>query len=201
MVIVAVYSVLEARLARGLNWAVLLVTATVPAIAPPPEVSVKLAVVSVEFFIASEKLADIVELSGMPVALFAGDVRVTVGRVVSGVAAVVKFQVKFDVSGLPAASLAVVVMVAVYWVLPKRLADGTKVAVVPLTFTVPPTAPPPVTRTKKLAVFTVEFVIASENTADTEAFKATSVAPLAGDLANTVGGVVSGAAAVMKCHV
>ena len=117
-----------------------------------------------------------------------------------GVAAVVvKFQLKLARSALPAASFAAVVMVAVYCVLPARLAVGVKVAVLPLTFTVPVTAvPPEVVASLKLAVVSVELVIASENVADTEEFSATPVAAFAGDVADTVGGVVSGAAAVVK---
>src|ERR1700754_1567556 len=93
-------------------------------------------------------------------------------------------------------------MVAVYCVLPANAADGVNRAVLPVTLTVPERLPPPDVRfTVKLAVFKVEFVIASENVADTEAFCATPVAPLVGDVDCTVGGVVSGAAAVVKVQV
>ena len=117
-------------------------TFTVPVTFAPPAVGrrVKLAVVSVEFVIASEKVADTEELSATPVASFDGDVADTVGGVVSGAAAVVKCQVKLAASALPAASFAAVVMVAVYCVLPARLAVGVNVAVLPLTFTVPVTS-------------------------------------------------------------
>jgi hypothetical protein len=44
----------------------------------------------------------------------------------------------------------------------------------------------------------VELVIGSEKVAEIEEFGATPVAPLAGKLADTVGGVVSRTAAVLK---
>jgi hypothetical protein len=98
--------------------------------------------------------------------------------------------------------LAAVVIVAVYWVVPLSAADGVNVAVLPLTLTVPLTAvPPEVVASVKLAVVSVEFVIGSENVADTGALSATPVAALAGEVADTVGGVVSGAAAVVKFQV
>src|SRR5882672_10739309 len=145
VVIVAVYCVLPARLAVGVNVAVWPLTFTVPVTVAPPAVGrrVKLAVLSVELVIASEKVADTEEFSATPVAALAGDVEDTVGGVVSGAAAVVNCQVKFAASALPAASLAAVVMVAVYCVLPARLAVGVNVAVSPLTFTVPVTVAPP----------------------------------------------------------
>jgi len=152
--------------------------------------------------IASEKVADTEVVSATPVAAFAGDLADTAGGVVSGAAAVVNCQVKLAASALPAASLAVVEMVAVYRVLPARLAEGVNLAVLPLMLTAPGTAvPPAVCLRVKLAVLSVEFVIASEKLADTEEFSATPLAPLTGDVEDTVGGVVSGAAAVVNCQV
>ena len=117
-------------------------------------------------------------------------------------AVVVKLQVKLTASALPAASLAAVVIVAVYCVLATREADGVNVAVLPLTFTVPVTCvPPEVVASLKLAVVSVELVIASEKVADTEEFSATFAAAFAGLVEDTVGGVVSGAAAVVKLQV
>ena len=113
---------------------------------------------------------------------------------------VAKNQVKSAASALPAASLAAVVMVAEYWVLAARGADGVNVAVLPLTFTVPATGAPPEVATVKLAGFSVAFVIASENVADIGASSATSVALFAGEVADTAGGVVSRATAVVKVH-
>ena len=110
-----------------------------------------------------------------------------------------KAQLKATTRALPAASFAAVVMVAVYCVLPARVAKGENIAVLPLTFTVPVTvAPPAVGCRVKLAVLSVEFVIDSENAAKTEEFNTTPVAALAGDVADTVGGVVSG---VVNCQV
>jgi len=115
VVLVAVYCVLAARVADGVNLAVLPLTLTVPLTAAPPVgANVKLAVVSVALFIASEKLADTEALVATPVAALAGKVVDTVGGVVSGAAAVVKFQVKSAASALPAASVASAVIVAVY---------------------------------------------------------------------------------------
>ena len=96
--------------------AVLPVTLTVPLTDAPPGIvaSVKLALVSVEFVIASEKVADTEEFSVTPVAAFAGDVEDTIGGVVSRATPVVKFQLKLAASALPAESFASVVMVAAY---------------------------------------------------------------------------------------
>ena len=117
-------------------------------------------------------------------------------------AVVVKLQVKLTASALPAASLAAVVMVAVYCVLATREADGVNVAVLPLTFTVPVIGvAPEVVASLKLAVVSVELVIASEKVADTAEFSATPAAAFAGFVADTVGGVVSGAAAVVNPQV
>ena len=66
-----------------------------------------------------------------PVAPLAGTVAVTIGRVVSRVAPVVKVQTKLAASALPAKSLAPVVTVAVYAVRGARALAGVKVAVTP----------------------------------------------------------------------
>ena len=194
---------LPARLAEGISVAVLPLMLTVPVTAAPPvTLRVKLVVFRVELVIASEKLADTEEFSAMPVAVFAGDVEDTVGRVVSGAAAVVNCQLKSAPSVLPAASVTAASMVAVYWVLVERATDGVNVAVLPLTFTVPLiTAPPEVLTRVKLPLFSVLLVIDSEKVADTEEFVATPVAAFAGDVADTIGGVVSEAAPVVNLQV
>ena len=181
---------LGARLAEGANVAVLPVTLTMPVSAAPPAVGamVKLVGVSVELVIASEKVADTEEFIATPVAAFAGDMEDTVGGDVSRTAAVVKVQLKLAARGLPAASFAAVVMIAVYCVLAARSAEGVNVAVLPLTFTVPLTAPAPLASVK-LAVVSVESVIDLEKVADTDEFSATAVAALAGEVADTVGGM------------
>ena len=199
--IVALYCVPAARAAEGVNVAVLPLTFTMPATAARAVVvtSVKLAVVSVELVIGSEKVTDTEEFSATPVAPYPGEVADTVVGVVSGAAAVVNVHVKLAPRALPAASCAPEVMVAVYWVLAFSAADGVNVAVLPLMFTPPLIAAPPEVATRvKLAVVSVELVIGSENVADTEEFSAKPVAALAGDVADTVGGVVSGAAPVVK---
>ena len=103
---------------------------------------------------------------------------------------------------MPAVSVTPAAMVAVYCVLGARAEDGTNVAVLPLTLTVPASAIPcDVLATLKVAPFSVELVIASEKVADTEEFVATLFAPFAGEAEDTVGGVVSGAAPVVKRQV
>lgn len=190
----------RARFADGVSVAIVPLTFTVPATGVPLVVftSVKLAVLIEASFIASEKVTEIVEINATPFAPFAGEFADTVGGVVSGMAAVTKFQVNLTASALPAASRAAVVIVAVYRVLPARLAKGVNLAVFPLTFTVPAIGPPPAVARVKLVAFRVELVIASENVADTEELTGTPVAPLDGAVSDTVGGVVSGAAAVVK---
>jgi hypothetical protein len=202
VVMVAVYCVLPARGVDGVNVAVLPLTFTVPATTVPPEVvtTVKLAVLKVAFVIASEKVADTGEFSATPVAAFAGEVADTVGGVISRTAAVVNVELKLAASAFPAASFAAVVMVAVYCVIASRGAEGVNVAVLPLTVTMPGTAAPPEEVTVKLAVLNVAFVIASEKVADTVEFSVTPVAAFAGEMADTVGGVISRAAAVAKVH-
>ena len=195
---------LAARGAEGVNVAILPLTPTVPVIVAPPAAGLRvmLAVFNVEFVIGSEKVADIEEFVATPVATFAGDVVDTVGGVVSGAAAVVNCQVKSAASALPAASVTPAAMVAVYCVLAARAADGVNLAVLPLTLTVPLRAAPLVVVMRvKLAVFSVELVIGSEKVADTEEFVATPFAALAGDVEDTVGGVVSEATPVVKFQV
>jgi hypothetical protein len=81
------------------------------------------------------------------------------------------------------------------------LAEGVNRAVFPLTLTVPLTATlPDVLTNLKLEVERDEFVIASENAAEIDELIAMPDALLAGDVDDTVGGVVSGAAAVVKCQ-
>jgi hypothetical protein len=149
-------------------------------------------VLIVELVIGSENVAEIDELNATPVEALAGEVKETVGGIVSGAAPVVKVQVKLLASGLPARSCAAVVRVAVYCVLPTRLFKGTKVAVVPLAVTMPATGAPPDTgRSVKLVLFIVELLIASEKVTDMVAFSPTSVSSFAGDVSDTVGCVVS----------
>jgi hypothetical protein len=77
------------------------------------------------------------------------------------------------------------------------LLEGTNIAVSLLTFTGPVTAAPPAVGLRvKLAVLSVTLVIGSEKFADTEEFSVTPVAAFAGEVADTVGGVVSAAVGV-----
>jgi hypothetical protein len=170
---------------------------------PAGHASVKLAVVRVSGSIASLKLAEISVLSATPVAPATGTVELTVGAVVSGVAPVVKLQVKALARALPATSLATVVIVAVQMVLAGRLLDGVKVATLPLTAypTVPVLAVPAGHASVKLAVVRVSGSIASLKLAEISVLSATPVAPAAGTVELTVGAVVSGMAPVVKVQV
>src|SRR5213082_37879 len=117
----------------GFSVAILLLTSypTVPVTVPPGPVNLKLAVLIVKGSIASLKVALMVWLIGTAVAALAGTVTLTVGAVVSGVAPVVKLQLKSAASALPARSLAPVLTVAVYVVSGVRLPAGVKIAVKP----------------------------------------------------------------------
>src|SRR5437016_2831584 len=98
---------------------------------PSGPVTLKLAVLIVKGSIASLKMALMVWLIATAVSAPAGTVVFTGGGVVSGVAPVVKLQLKSVASALPARSLAPVVIVAVYAVRGARTLAGVKVAVTP----------------------------------------------------------------------
>jgi hypothetical protein len=194
---VAVYWVLPLRAADGVNVAVLPVMLTRPPIAVPSEAArVKLAVVRVEFLIASEKVADTEEFSATPVSAFAGDMADTVGGVVSGTAPVVKFQVKLAASALPAESIAPVVMAAVYGVIASRGADGVKVAELLVALTVPAIGEPACVVSLKVSLFNVGFNMTSEKVTVIAEFTGMLIAAFAGEVRDTVGGVVSRASVV-----
>ena len=82
-------------------------------------------------FMSSLNVAVIAVLFATAVAPGAGTVTVTVGRVVSGSAAVVKVHTKFAARPLPARSVAPLVTVAVNWVLSASVVGvvGVKIAV------------------------------------------------------------------------
>lgn len=189
---------LPPRAADGVNVAVLPLTLTRPLRAAPSDVfaTVKLAVVRVAFVIASEKVADTEEFSATPVAPFAGDVADTVGGVVSGTGPVVKFQVKFAASVLPAESVAPVVMVAVCGVIAARGAEGAKVAELLVATTVPATGKPAGVIRVKVLVFSVGFSMTSEKVTVVAEFTAMLIAAFAGEVEDTVGGIVSKAGVV-----
>jgi len=111
----------------------------------------------------------------------------------AGLVTVVNVHTKAVASALPAVSVTPEVIVATYCVSTARLAVGVNVAVFPLTLIVPPTGPPPPATSEKVALFSADGLIGSENVADTAAFRATPVAPFAGETETKVGGVVSGA--------
>ena len=96
------------------------------------QVTVKLAPLTVEGAISSEKTAETVVLVATPVvgpgAVVAGMVSVTLGRVVSGARPVSKFQIKLLARVRPVVSVAPVVIVAVQRLLAGKLAVGVKVA-------------------------------------------------------------------------
>ena len=196
VVIVAVYCVFAVSAAAGVTITVLPFTATVPAIRAPVPVrtSVTLAVVSVAFAIGSENVASTVGSSATDIAPSAGIVDVTVGATLSvgGAATVVNVATVLAASALPARSRTAVVIVIWYCVPAVNAGAGVNVAVFPLTDTEPVTgvADPIVTSWTLVAVMVLR-VIASENVTDTGEFSATPVAPSAGDIAVTVGAVVS----------
>ena len=163
----------------------------------------KLAVVRLSGSMASLKLAVTAVLSATAVAPLAGKTVLTIGGVVSGAAPVVKLQVNGTASGLPATSLAAVVMVAVHVVLEGSGLPGVKLATLPLVAyaTVPPMLAPEGQASVKLAVVRLAGFIASLKLAVTAVLIATVVAPLAGKTELTVGAVVSGAALVVKLDV
>ena len=193
-VMVAVYCVPATSATAGVNVAVLPTTLTVPFTAAPPPAgtSVKPDVVKVAVFIASENVAVTTVDAATFTALFTGLITEMVGGVTSAVAAVVNDQLAFAASALPARSVAAVVIVAVYCVPAVNAGAGVNVAVFPLTDTEPATgvADPIVTSWTLVAVMVLRL-IASENVTDTGEFSATPVAPSAGDIAVTVGAVVS----------
>ena len=139
VVIVAVNKVLVARMVVGANVAVVPARVTVPvtSVAPGP-VKVNVAALIVAGFMASLNVAEIVVLTGTPVAPLTGTVETTVGA-----AAVVKVQTKLAASPAPAGSFAPVVIVAVNRVPLARTVVGVKVAVEPAKVTAPATAVPP----------------------------------------------------------
>src|SRR5512146_2445034 len=191
VMIVAVYVVPFARGADGVKVAVAPLTETVP-VTPP--LTVNDAAVTLAGATASLNVAVIAEPTATSVALFAGLVEFTAGGVVSAAAVVVKVQVRLAARWFPATSVTAVVIVAVYVVPFARGADGVKVAVAPLTETVPVTPP----LTVNDAAVTLAGATASLNVAVIAEPTATPVALFAGLVELTVGGVVSAAAAVVK---
>jgi hypothetical protein len=89
----------------------------------------------------------------------------------------------------------------VYCVLGSSGTKGLVLTVFPLTVIVPGiTAPPTVSTNVNVAAFSVAVAIASEKVTETEALVATPVAAFAGAVAETVGGVESAEAPVVKLH-
>ena len=155
--------------------------------------------VNVELFIGSENVAVGATLSATPVAPLAGVIAITVGGVVSGAANVVKVQLTLAANALFARSRTPVVIVARYCVLFSRLPEGVNVAVLALIPTAPLTGAPELATTRvNVEVVSVALLIGSENVAIGAILSATPVAPLIGDVASTVGGVVSGGGAVVN---
>jgi hypothetical protein len=143
--------------------------------------------------IVSLNVAFTVALAGTSGWLAAGFVEVTVGGVVSAVAPVVKVQTLLAARALFARSVTPAVMVAVYVVALASGADGSKVAVVPESVTVPETGEFPAI-TVNVAVLT--DLTASLKVAVTSALTATPVWLAPGFVEVTVGIVVSVTAAV-----
>jgi hypothetical protein len=147
--------------------------------------------------IASENVAVTFALGSIPVAAFAGLITVTVGGVVSGAGSVVNVHTRSDVRLFPARSCTPVVTRAVYVVLYASAPVGLNVAVFPDIVTAPATDPPVLLRRNDVPL-TEATSIASENVAVTFPSTSTPVAPLAGTVVTTLGGVTSGADPVVN---
>ena len=187
---VAVYWVLEARLAVGAKVAVVVLgLVTVPAMAAPPRVGtrVKVDVVMVVGSIRTLKVAVRLLPMATPVAAVPGTVRLTVGA--AAVVPVVNDQTLAAARATPAALFTEVDRVAVYWVLAVRLAVGAKVAVVVVGLvTVPAMAAPPAVGTRvKVDVVMVAGAMATLKVTDRPLLMATPVAAAAGTTVLTVG--------------
>jgi hypothetical protein len=132
VLIVAVYCVLGAKFAVGVNVVVFVLATyvTVPGTAAPPAPAADTAnvpaAVTVVAFIASLNVAVIFWLMGTLMAPFKGFVEVTVGIV-----PVVKLQAKLAAKPAPLGSWAPVVTVATYTVFAASEFVGVSVAVVP----------------------------------------------------------------------
>jgi hypothetical protein len=183
VVIVAVNKVLLARMAAGVNVAVLPEYVTAPAteVAPGP-VTLNVAPVMVAGSMASLNVAEIIVFTATAVAAFAGMVETTVGG-----GAVVKVQTKLAARPAPALSFAPVVIVAVNKVLLARTVVGVNVAVEPAKVTAPATGVAPGPVRVNVAFVNVSPFIGSENVALTRVLTATAVAPLVGTVESTVG--------------
>jgi hypothetical protein len=203
VVIVAVYTVLDARLAAGVNVATEPAATYVTApVTPTPlgPVNVKVAALIVVELIASLKAALSAWLIAALVPPLTGAVKMTVGGV--GAGTVLKLHAKALVRALPARSVAPVVIVAVNKVLVASGIAGVKVATVPAQLTVPATALALGPMTVKVVAGEVRVAqfIASLKVILTAWLRATPVAALTGMVETTVGGVVLGAALVVKVH-
>jgi hypothetical protein len=181
--------------------------ATVPARGVPGAVevaTVKVAVLMVDGFIASLKVTFTDLLVQMPVAALAGLVDAIDGGVVSTAFPVVNDHWKLLTSALPERSLAAVVIVPLYTVAAVRFAGvvGVKIALLAPTAyeTVPVTGVPPGPVNVKLDAVIVDGSMSSLKVTAICEFNAVFVAPAAGTLSVTVGGVTSGAAPVVKVH-
>ena len=128
---VAVYSVLDASVFVGLKIAVMPATVTVPGSAVVPCIKVNVVVVTVNGFIGSLKVAEILPSIATPVAAVVGNVEMTVGGVLSAAAPVVKVHLKLLARFTPAKFSAPVVIVAVYRVLGNSAAAGLNIPVTP----------------------------------------------------------------------
>jgi hypothetical protein len=137
--------------------------------------------------IGSLKVALMTWPAGTPVAVFTGIVETTTG----GGVIVVNVHTELAASGMPEALVAPVVIVAVYWVLYARLADGMNVATTPVYVTVPATAVPPGPVNVKVDALIVVGFIGSLNVALNVWPMATFVAPFTGSVDTTAGGGVT----------
>lgn len=187
VLMVAVYCVFGSRFAVGENMTVLLAATkvAVPGTSAPPVVTISEktpVAVTVAGFIASLNVAVILRLMGTLIAPLTGLVEITVGIV-----PVVKLHTKLFARAVPIASVAPVLIVAVYIELGASGVAGVKVAVVPEYVTVPVTEAPAGPMTVNEEVLIEVGFMALLNVAVIKDATGTAVAPFAGVTLTTAG--------------
>jgi hypothetical protein len=187
VLMVAVYCVFGSKLAVGENMTVLLAATkvAVPGTSAPPVVTISEktpAAVTVAGFIASLNVVVILRLIGTLIAPLTGLVEITVGIV-----PVVKLHTKLFARAVPIASVAPVLIVAVYIELGASGVAGVKVAAVPEYVTVPVTEAPAGPMTVNEEVLIEVGFMALLNVAVIKEVTGTEVAALAGETLTTSG--------------
>jgi hypothetical protein len=196
---VAVSTAFGAKAPIGVNVAVTPEYDTVPGTGVVPCFTVNVAVLTVWAFSGLLKVAASALVIGTFVAPLTGTVETTVGGVMSGVAPVVKLHTYGATMAFPERSMIPVDIVAVSTAFGANVPIGVNVAVTPAYVTVPETGVAPCC-TLKVAALTVRGFSGLLKVAANALVIETFVAPLAGTVELTVGGVVSAVAPVVKLH-